>query len=158
MPPCKKFCWHSRLQAYVIWMSYIFACVLVCACNNVRNCLHFTFFVSSLLNTFCCLLQSRQDMPPEDIVALQVSLVNLAHKCYPDRVDYVDKVLLTTFQIFQKLNIDRLMMFSTYFQSWILTYMIYLFWKLWFLVFSCLVRRIKSLLLPVFFHFSTFHT
>jgi len=56
-------------------------------------------------------------MPPEDIVALQVSLVNLAHKCYPDRVDYVDKVLLTTFQIFQKLNIDRLMMFSTYFQS-----------------------------------------
>jgi Vacuolar protein sorting-associated protein 35. len=56
---------------------------------------------------FCSSLQSRQDMPPEDIVSLQVSLVNLAHKCYPDRVDYVDKVLLTTFQIFQKLSIDR---------------------------------------------------
>lgn len=42
------------------------------------------------------IIQSRQDMPPEDIVSLQVSLVNLAHKCYPDRVDYVDKVLLTT--------------------------------------------------------------
>lgn len=54
------------------------------------------------------IIQSRQDMPPEDIVSLQVSLVNLAHKCYPDRVDYVDKVLLTTFQIFQKLNIDRI--------------------------------------------------
>lgn len=54
------------------------------------------------------IIQSRQDMPPEDIVALQVSLVNLAHKCYPDRVDYVDKVLLTTLQIFQKLNIDRI--------------------------------------------------
>jgi len=46
-------------------------------------------------------------MPPEDIVSLQVSLVNLAHKCYPDCVDYVDKVLLTTLHIFQKLNIDR---------------------------------------------------
>jgi vacuolar protein sorting-associated protein 35 len=56
-------------------------------------------------------------MPPEDIVALQVSLVNLAHKCYLDRVDYVDKVLLTTSQIFQKLNIDRLTIFSAYYQS-----------------------------------------
>ncbi|GFG38277.1 hypothetical protein Cfor_01909 [Coptotermes formosanus] len=60
------------------------------------------------INMFHSLLQSRQDMPPEDIVSLQVSLVNLAHKCYPDRVDYVDKVLLTTLQIFQKLNIDRI--------------------------------------------------
>ncbi|KDR18449.1 vacuolar protein sorting-associated protein 35 [Zootermopsis nevadensis] len=54
------------------------------------------------------IIQSRQDMPPEDIVSLQVSLVNLAHKCYPDRVDYVDKVLLTTVQIFQKMNVDRI--------------------------------------------------
>ncbi|PSN52606.1 hypothetical protein C0J52_19567 [Blattella germanica] len=54
------------------------------------------------------IIQSRQDMPPEDIVSLQVSLVNLAHKCYPDRVDYVDKVLLTTVQIFQKLNVERI--------------------------------------------------
>ncbi|XP_069687418.1 vacuolar protein sorting-associated protein 35 [Periplaneta americana] len=54
------------------------------------------------------IIQSRQDMPAEDIVSLQVSLVNLAHKCYPDRVDYVDKVLLTTVQIFQKLNVDRI--------------------------------------------------
>lgn len=54
------------------------------------------------------IIQSRQDVPPEDIVALQVSLVHLAYKCYPDRVDYVDKVLLTTLQIFQKLNTDRI--------------------------------------------------
>ncbi|XP_063226754.1 vacuolar protein sorting-associated protein 35 isoform X2 [Bacillus rossius redtenbacheri] len=54
------------------------------------------------------IIQSRQDMPPEDIVSLQVSLVNLAHKCYPDRVDYVDKVLLTTVTIFQKLGLDRI--------------------------------------------------
>ena len=52
-------------------------------------------------------LQNRQDMPPEDIVSLQVALINLAHKCYPDRVDYVDKVLHTTVQIFQKLNIEK---------------------------------------------------
>ncbi|XP_015604558.1 vacuolar protein sorting-associated protein 35 isoform X2 [Cephus cinctus] len=54
------------------------------------------------------IIQTRQNMPPEDIVSLQVALINLAHKCYPDRVDYVDKVLLTTLQIFQKLNIDKL--------------------------------------------------
>ncbi|KAK9309665.1 hypothetical protein QLX08_000861 [Tetragonisca angustula] len=54
------------------------------------------------------IIQTRQDMPPEDIVSLQVALINLAHKCYPDRVNYVDKVLLTTVQIFQKQNVDKL--------------------------------------------------
>jgi vacuolar protein sorting-associated protein 35 len=68
---------------------------------------NFNFLLFLFLSILHCLFQSRQDMPPEDIVALQVSLVNLAHKCYPDRVDYVDKVLLTTLQIFQKLNTDR---------------------------------------------------
>lgn len=53
------------------------------------------------------IIQSRQDMPPEDTVSLQVSLVNLALKCYPDRVDYVDKVLQTTAEIFSKVGIDR---------------------------------------------------
>lgn len=51
---------------------------------------------------------ARQDMPPEDVVSLQVALVNLAHKCYPERVDYIDKVLLTTVQVFQRLGIERL--------------------------------------------------
>ena len=46
-------------------------------------------------------------MPTEDIVALQVSLVNLALKCYPDRVDYVDKVLEYTEEIFSKLNLAQ---------------------------------------------------
>ncbi|KAG5309254.1 VPS35 protein, partial [Acromyrmex insinuator] len=54
------------------------------------------------------IIQTRQDMPPEDIVSLQVALINLAHKCYPDRVDYVNKVLFTTVQIFQKQNVDKL--------------------------------------------------
>lgn len=60
------------------------------------------------LSTQCCLkLQSRQDMPSEDVVSLQVSLINLAMKCYPDRVDYVDKVLETTVEIFNKLNLEQ---------------------------------------------------
>ena len=46
-------------------------------------------------------------MPPEDIVALQVALINLALKCYPDRIDYVDKVLETTEEIFNRLNLDQ---------------------------------------------------
>ncbi|EHB15393.1 Vacuolar protein sorting-associated protein 35 [Heterocephalus glaber] len=52
-------------------------------------------------------IQSRQDMPSEDVVSLQVSLINLAMKCYPDRVDYVDKVLETTVEIFNKLNLEH---------------------------------------------------
>ncbi|XP_064466793.1 vacuolar protein sorting-associated protein 35-like [Ornithodoros turicata] len=52
-------------------------------------------------------IQSRQEMPPEDIVALQVSLIHLALKCYQDRVDYVNKVLQTTEEIFVKSGISR---------------------------------------------------
>uniref|UniRef100_A0A2K6KZ63 Vacuolar protein sorting-associated protein 35 n=1 Tax=Rhinopithecus bieti TaxID=61621 RepID=A0A2K6KZ63_RHIBE len=47
-------------------------------------------------------------MPSEDVVSLQVSLINLAMKCYPDRVDYVDKVLETTVEIFNKLNLEHI--------------------------------------------------
>lgn len=46
-------------------------------------------------------------MPLEDTVSLQVSLVSLAQKVYPDRVDYVDKVLETTIQILDRLNMDK---------------------------------------------------
>ena len=53
------------------------------------------------------LFQARSDMPTEDIVSLQVSLINLALKCYPDRVDYVDKVLQYTSEIFSKLNLTQ---------------------------------------------------
>uniref|UniRef100_T1ISA6 Vacuolar protein sorting-associated protein 35 n=1 Tax=Strigamia maritima TaxID=126957 RepID=T1ISA6_STRMM len=54
------------------------------------------------------IIQSRHEMPVEDIVALQVSLINLALKCYPDRIDYVDKVLQSTNEIFKKLHIEKL--------------------------------------------------
>ncbi|XP_052274611.1 vacuolar protein sorting-associated protein 35-like isoform X3 [Dreissena polymorpha] len=53
-------------------------------------------------------IQNRSDMPPEDIVALQVALINLALKCYPDKIEYVDKVLETTEEIFNRLNLDHL--------------------------------------------------
>ena len=41
-------------------------------------------------------------MPLEDIVALYVSLVNLALKCYPDRLDYVNTALSCTVDVFVK--------------------------------------------------------
>lgn len=54
------------------------------------------------------IIQNRPDMPPEDIVSLQVALINLALKCYPNKIDYVDKVLETTEEIFHRLNLDHL--------------------------------------------------
>ncbi len=62
---------------------------------------------------FSC--QSRQDMPSEDVVSLQVSLINLAMKCYPDRVDYVDKVLESTVEIFNKLNLEQWVLVTMFF-------------------------------------------
>jgi vacuolar protein sorting-associated protein 35 len=38
-------------------------------------------------------IQARPDLPIQDISALLVSLCNLALNCYPERLDYVDKVL-----------------------------------------------------------------
>lgn len=52
-------------------------------------------------------VQVREDMPTEDKVSLQVSLINLALKCYPDRVDYVDKVLQCTSELFSKLDLGQ---------------------------------------------------
>ena len=69
-------------------------------------------------------------MPTEDIVALQVSLINLALKCYPDRVDYVDKVLEYTEEIFSKLNLAQ----------WVLFFLIFLF------IFFVLLRFLKIFL------------
>ncbi|OWA54542.1 Stress-induced-phosphoprotein 1 [Hypsibius exemplaris] len=43
----------------------------------------------------------------KDIVALEVALVNLALKCYPDRTDLVDQVLQNVDVIFQKQHVDE---------------------------------------------------
>lgn len=47
-------------------------------------------------------IQKRPDMPLDDVVALYISLVNLALKCYPENIDYVDKALQCTWNIFSK--------------------------------------------------------
>ncbi|XP_001868892.2 vacuolar protein sorting-associated protein 35 isoform X2 [Culex quinquefasciatus] len=54
------------------------------------------------------IVQLRTDMPLEDTVSLQVALVSLAQKVYHDRVDYVDKVLETTAQILDRLNMTNI--------------------------------------------------
>ena len=46
-------------------------------------------------------------MPMEDTVSLQVSLINLAQKCYPNNISYVDLVMQNTLEVFQKLNIEK---------------------------------------------------
>lgn len=46
-------------------------------------------------------------MPVQDIVALHTTVLNLAVKCYADRIDYVDKVLEITETIFNNMNLDQ---------------------------------------------------
>ena len=41
-------------------------------------------------------------MALDDVVSLYTSLANLALKCYPDRIDYVDKSLECISNIFKK--------------------------------------------------------
>uniref|UniRef100_A0A6M2DK37 Vacuolar protein sorting-associated protein 35 n=1 Tax=Xenopsylla cheopis TaxID=163159 RepID=A0A6M2DK37_XENCH len=54
------------------------------------------------------IVQARQDMPAQDTVSLQVALVGLANRVYPDRVDFVDKVLETTSDILERLNLESI--------------------------------------------------
>ncbi|XP_066152348.1 vacuolar protein sorting-associated protein 35 isoform X1 [Euwallacea fornicatus] len=54
------------------------------------------------------IITNRQYLPSEDMVALQVALVNLALKCYPDRIDYIDKVMLSSVEMFQRLGLEHL--------------------------------------------------
>ena len=62
---------------------------------------------SIIFHRLVCFPQNRRDMPPEDIVSMQVALLNLALKCYPTHVDYVDKVFEATEEIFNMLNLDQ---------------------------------------------------
>ena len=41
-------------------------------------------------------------MPLDDVVALYTSLVNLALKCYPSEISYVDKALECTVEVFRQ--------------------------------------------------------
>ncbi|KJE92897.1 vacuolar protein sorting-associated protein Vps35 [Capsaspora owczarzaki ATCC 30864] len=54
-------------------------------------------------------IEARPDMPTEDMLALQVSLAKLALNCYKDKLEYMDKVLRNTADIFTRMkttNID----------------------------------------------------
>jgi len=52
------------------------------------------------------IIKARPDMPPEDIVSLEVSLMNLAHKCYQERIDMIDTVLANTKDLFANAEIS----------------------------------------------------
>ncbi|XP_075985557.1 vacuolar protein sorting 35 isoform X2 [Anticarsia gemmatalis] len=43
--------------------------------------------------------QSRTDMPPEDMLSLQLALLKLAQRCHPNKLNYVDRVLAHTDKI-----------------------------------------------------------
>uniref|UniRef100_A0A914DM28 Vacuolar protein sorting-associated protein 35 n=1 Tax=Acrobeloides nanus TaxID=290746 RepID=A0A914DM28_9BILA len=51
---------------------------------------------------------SRSSMPPEDIIAIQTALINLAVKCYPDRTDFANTVFESTNNIFQTIKIEKI--------------------------------------------------
>jgi hypothetical protein len=46
-------------------------------------------------------------MPLQDIVTLHATILNLAIKCYSDRIDFVDKVLEVTENILSNMNMDQ---------------------------------------------------
>jgi len=52
------------------------------------------------------IISVREEMKLEDVVSMKSALINLAFQCYPDRVDYLDKVLQATVDIFAKRNVD----------------------------------------------------
>ncbi|CAG9863304.1 unnamed protein product [Phyllotreta striolata] len=59
-------------------------------------------------NQVSSIIANRQYLPPEDMVALQVALINLALKCYPDKIEYIDNVMLSSVEVFQRLGIEHL--------------------------------------------------
>eukprot|EP00094_Tigriopus_californicus_P003870 TCALIF_03725-PA protein Name:"Similar to Vps35 Vacuolar protein sorting-associated protein 35 (Mus musculus)" AED:0.12 eAED:0.12 QI:124/0.92/0.85/1/0.92/0.92/14/130/936 len=53
------------------------------------------------------IISGREDIPPEDIVSLQVSLINMAHKCYPGKNEYIDSVLEETKKLFDDTKLEK---------------------------------------------------
>merc|ERR1719195_705561 len=50
-------------------------------------------------------IKARPDLPPEDIVSLEVSLINLAYKCYREDTGMIDTVLENTKHLFSNADI-----------------------------------------------------
>jgi len=51
--------------------------------------------------------QARPEMPPENLVSLQVSLISLAFRCYPDQINLVDKVLESALLALDKIALEK---------------------------------------------------
>nr|CAG4639773.1 EOG090X00QE [Daphnia pulex]SVE84696.1 EOG090X00QE [Daphnia pulex] len=51
--------------------------------------------------------QARPEMPSENLVSLQVSLISLAFRCYPDQINLVDKVLESTLVALDKIAVEK---------------------------------------------------
>ena len=69
------------------------------SCTHIHNVLSVMFVQHVHTHTHT---QSRPNIPLDDVVALYTSLVNLALKCYPDKIAYVDKALECTYEAFSK--------------------------------------------------------
>jgi len=53
------------------------------------------------------IVEQRTNMKPEDVLSLEISLLNFSLKCYPDRLDYVDKVLEFTANAMKQKDISN---------------------------------------------------
>lgn len=56
--------------------------------------------------------QARPEMPSENLVSLQVSLISLAFRCYPDQINLVDKVLESTLVALDKIAVEKYFLFA----------------------------------------------
>lgn len=53
-------------------------------------------------------IETRQKLADDDVIALQVALINLVTKCYPDRLDYVGQILRNTVAVLKHLRVERI--------------------------------------------------
>lgn len=59
-------------------------------------------------------------MPPENLVSLQVSLVSLAFRCYPEQINLVDKVLESALLALDKIAMEKYVSFLMLHFNWFL--------------------------------------
>ena len=54
------------------------------------------------------MVERRQDLPPEDIMSLEASLLHLALKVYPQKLNLVSNVVKGAIDALTKMNISKL--------------------------------------------------
>ena len=52
-------------------------------------------------------MKARPEMPAENLVSLQVSLISLAFRCYPEQINLVDKVLESALLALDKTAMEK---------------------------------------------------